>query len=321
MPYGSFGELRPFTPFSSLIAGVGAGEQVQTNALKRGMMQNALDSRRQEQAALRTYADTGEGKDLLASSPDMWMKLNEDQRKELDSGTKEFKEQAPFLTPENYSSWAQSYQKRHPNLGKLLPPSEQMQTPDQITAFNAKAHKAITDLYAQKSAIDVGAKKELYKDVQLPAMKLEQAFKEKTLGMTADKQLTLQENQQNFLRAENEKKLSLERDMKEAKTTEAREGHFYTNLRFEQAKLNETFLKQMEKVSEAYTGPEKDSKELELRRSHELVNNKILRKYKTWADEYKIPFQEVPEENKPAATIKVSPQDAVAEARRRGLIK
>jgi hypothetical protein len=296
MQFGSSG-LEPVRPFSSLIAGVGAGEQIQTDSLKRQVLQTGLDRARDERAALKTYANTGEGKDLLAASPDMWMKLNEDQRKEMESGMKAFKEQAPFLTPENYAGWAANYQKQHPNLGKLLPPPQQMQTPEQIGGFVTKANKAVTSLYEQKTAIDTAAKEEQYKKIQLPAMKLENEFKTKLYNLQATKQLDLQKNAQEFAHAENKEKLKLDREMKEAKTTETREGHFYTNLRFEQSKLNETLLKGIEKIGESYTGPEKDAKELELRRSHSYINNQILKKYKTWADEYKIPFQELPDES------------------------
>jgi hypothetical protein len=302
MPYGSFGELKPFTPFTSLVSGVGAGEEIQTGALKRDMYRTALQRQQEERAALKTYAVGGGDKDLLAASPDLWMRLNENQRKVVDAGMKEFQEQAPYLTPESYPKWHQDFTSRHKELTPVLPQPDQMKTPEQVQGFVTKGLNMATALHKQKTDIETAAKQKLYQTVQLPAMRLEQQFKEKLTGMQYDKQLTLQENQQKFADKELQKKLDLDREMKEAKTTEAREGHFYTNLRFEQARLNETFMKQMGDIDKTYTGPEKETKELELRRSHDYVNNKILKKYKSWADEYKIPFQEVPEESAAAGT-------------------
>ncbi|HEY6022526.1 MAG TPA: hypothetical protein VIY48_22475, partial [Candidatus Paceibacterota bacterium] len=81
MPYGSsfgggdFGDSA-FRPFSSLIAGVNAGEQVQYNALRSQVARDAMQRQQEEREALKTYASGGGDRDLLAAAPDTWMKLN-----------------------------------------------------------------------------------------------------------------------------------------------------------------------------------------------------------------------------------------------------
>lgn len=323
-------ELNPIRPFSSFISGMGAEQQMEYSGLRNQAIRGAAEQQKEEKAALKAYAAGGGDRDLLAASPDLWMRLNKSQREDVENAMKEFREQAPFLTPENYPKWREGFQSKYKGFNQaLFPPPDQMQTPEQVKGFVTKAAALATDLETQKHksllAEQTRAKQEEWKTIGQPHAQMEISAREKLAGIQYDKQLTLQQNQQKFQEAENKKKLDLEREIKDARTTEQREQHFMTNFRSSQVHLNDAYMKQMTELDkQGLSGVERDAQELRIRRSYDDMQNELVKTYKPMADKYKIPFPYEVKEMKSttgSAGGPVSPADALAELKRRGVIK
>lgn len=302
---------------SALIGGIGAGQELYSRNLINQARSLALDRERGRQSALESYSQSKDPTELMKYDPELVMKLDKAGQERLSAGIELFDKISPYLeaNPGNNEMWAAAAQ----DLTKAGAPQSIIQgftdrNPDErlgyLKSLRQNAIQAKADLTRATAGAQVGehvkGQQALWKTVQQPAQKMEQDFKIRLTNLDFDKRKSLQENQQNWHTAESKRKESLERELKDAKTTEAREQHFFTNLRHEQTQLEKSYLKSIEDINKTYpAGPERDAQELQLRRSLDQMQDKVNGTYKAWADKYKIPFAHEPKQ--PASPTAAGP--------------
>ena len=118
MPYG-LGELKPFMPFSSLISGVGAGEQLQASGLKRQAAQMELNREKEMAGALQEYKQTNDPSAFKGVNPELAIKLQDHLDQQTPEALKGYEKAANFIqksrggiTPENWPSVVDAIEKQ-----------------------------------------------------------------------------------------------------------------------------------------------------------------------------------------------------------------
>lgn len=294
--FGRDGYGEPFRPFGSFISGLGAAQEMEYSGLRSQVAREALSRVQDEKAALKTYAAGGGDRDLLAAAPDTWMKLNKTQQEDVNNAMNYFDKVSPFWTVDNYGQQREDFYKKFPRFSQsLLPAADQMKTPEQLNSLVTRAQKLGTEVARQRAAALAGeqvkAQQDIYKTIKEPSMRLQFAFQTALTGQRYNNQLSLQENNQNFQAAQNEMTRKLQRDLSDAKTTEAREGHFMTNFRFGQTKLNDAYMKQVGEVDKMQLpAAEREAQVENIKNSYNYMQNELVKTYKPLADKYKIPF-------------------------------
>jgi hypothetical protein len=291
--------LEQRRPFSSFIAGMGAADQMQQSSLKNEAMRDALTQQKEQRTAMKQYAATGDDTAIKGVAPEMWIKLDENARKSVEAGMKEFQQIGPYLTTENYSAAWQEFGKTNPGLVKLWPHPSEITDQARLDQFKSRGADFVTKSLANQTSTvgeaQVGVQKQQMEAVTIPTMKLQEQLQEKLGDATYDHNLSLQKNAQTFQEGQIKIGRTLQMDLAKMVDKRTKTDHFFNVLKGEESSINQLYFKGIEAIDKEYGGstddPGYNARVGALNRERTKLLADIHEKYAGWAKQSGIDFK------------------------------